>query len=341
MTDRRSSKSAVAVVHLRGEVSEARHAKVLDALCALLPRVGVEARGTFACDLRGTGRLLGPPERVGARIVDLLERVRIPAAVGLAPGPFTARVIAERAPVGEVVRVQEGEERAFLAVLPLAALPLAEEHREELALLGIRDVGAFAALDRGAVLDRFGYAAAAAHALARGEDAGEVHGTPPRRRIAAKRAWDDAVTEREPLVFALKSVLDEIGGELERGGLAALRLEVRLEREDTPPLGVDRLVLPPTANAGALLRSVRWALEERTEEIGRVLGVRVEVSEVEPARGRQLGLFAADGANEEEAIAVARYLRSRVGPGAVVRATVRDGDARLAEREAEWDEVVS
>lgn len=331
----------VAVVHLRGEVSDTRHAKVHDALCRILPRVGVEARGTFSCDLRGTGRLLGPPEEVGARIVATLEHARIAAAVGIAERPFAARVAAERAPAGDVVRIPAGGERAFLAPLALDVLPIDDEHREELALLGIRHVDAFAALDRGSVLDRFGRAVAAAHALARGEDAGEVRGTPPRRRIVAKRAWDIAITEREQLVFALKSILDPLAAELEREGLSALRLEARLDREDAPALRIERLVLPPTANAAALLRSLRWGLEERAEEVGRVLGVRVEVTEVEPSRGRQIGLFAADAANEEEAIAVARYLRSRLGPGAVLRAEVADADARLAEREARWEEAVS
>lgn len=361
---------AVAVVHLRGEVSDARHAKVLDALCGLLPRVGVEGRGTFACDLRGTGRLLGPPERVGAGIVAVLERVRIPAAVGIAERPFTARVLAERAATGQVAQLRPGQERTFLAVLPLATLPLDEEHREELALLGIRDVGGFADLDRGAVLDRFGRAAAAAHALARGEDASEVRGIPPRRRILAKRSWDEAIVDRDRLLFALKSTLDELAAELAADGIAAMRLEARLEREDAPVLRLERLVLPPTAEAAALLRSIRWALEERAqsdpalhswrspsalplgaaaplargairEEIGRVSGVRVEATEVEPIRGRQIGLFAADGAKEEEAIAVARYLRSRLGAGAVLRAEVADADARVPEREAEWEEAVS
>ncbi|MGH2379298.1 MAG: hypothetical protein ACRDGT_12595, partial [Candidatus Limnocylindria bacterium] len=72
-----------------------------------------------------------------------------------------------------------------------------------------------------------------------------------------------------------------------------------------------------------------------------VTGVRIEVTEVEPVRGRQIGLFAADAAREEEAVAVARYLRSRLGPGTVLRPRVTDPDSRVAEREAEWEEVVS
>lgn len=331
---------AVAVVHLRGDVSDARHAKVHAALRRILPRVGVEGRGIFACDLRGTRRLLGSPEEVGARIVATLERARIAAAVGIAERPFAARVAAERAPAGDVLRIAPGQERAFLSLLPLAALPMEEEARDELVLLGIRDVGAFAALDAGAVLDRFGRAVAAAHALARGNDAGEVRGAPPRRRIVGKRAWDFAVTERGQLVFALKSVIDGVAATLGREGLSAMRLETRLEREDAPALRLERLVLPPTASAAALLRSARWGLEE-TEGVGRVLGVRVEVTEVEPSRARQIGLFAADEANEEEAIAVARYLRSRLGAGAVMRAAVAEADARLPEREARWEEAVS
>src|SRR5947208_859832 len=146
---------AIAVVHLRGDVSDTRHAKVLEALGRLLPKVGVDGRGVFACDLRGTERLLGPAERVGARIVATLERVKIPCAVGIAERPFAARVAAERAPAGGVVRIRPGEERAFLEMLPVSALPLDDEVRDELALLGIRTVGAFADLDSGAVIDRF------------------------------------------------------------------------------------------------------------------------------------------------------------------------------------------
>jgi protein ImuB len=331
---------AVAVVHLRGEVSDARHSKVLEALTRLLPKVGVEGRGLFACDLRGTERLLGPAERVGERIVATLERVKIPCAVGIAERPFAARVAAERAPAGGVVRIRRGEERAFLSVLPVTALPLDDEMRDELALLGVRTVGAFADLDGGAVLGRFGRAAALAHALARGEDTGEVRGTPPKRRVVARRAWDSGVAVREQLLFILKSLLDEVAAELTSEGIAALRLEARFEREDAAPLRIERVVLPPTAEASALLRSLRWGLEE-VPEVGQITGARVEVTDAEPARGRQIGLFAPDAANEEEATSVARYLRSRLGSGAVLRAHVSDAEAPVAEREAEWEEAVS
>ena len=39
----------------------APRARILAALCAMLPRVGVADDGSFVCDLRGTERLLGTP----------------------------------------------------------------------------------------------------------------------------------------------------------------------------------------------------------------------------------------------------------------------------------------
>ena len=331
--------NVIAVVRLDAGATDAVVASSLTALCAMLPRVGVLDRGVFACDLRGTRSLLGEPDQVGRRILATCRRAGTPCAVGIASASFVARVVADRSPLGEVHEAG-ADERAYLAPLPVAILPLAADVVEELALLGLRSVGAFAALERGAVLDRFGHAAAAAHALARGEDAATVHGIVPRRRIRARRRWDDPILSKEQLLFALRVTADEIARSLAADGMAALRLGLALEREATPPLRLERTLLPPTADPAGLLRSLRWALEE-WRELGRVVGASLEAVEVEPLRGRQLGLFAPDGARREEALALAQHLRTRLGEGAVLRARVVDPDARLPEREAEWDEVVA
>ena len=327
----------IAAVVVR-DASDRLHARSLATLRALLPHVGIVAPGVYACDLAGTERVLGAPVRVARLVVERLSRVGVPASVAVATTPFVARVAAERTADGDVRLVPEPRE--FLAPLPIEVLPLESKLTDELGLLGMRSVGDFAALPRGAVFERFGRGAARAHALARAEDEERVRADAPPRRIAARRMWEDALVSRDQLVFALRTALDEITSALASDGLAALRLAVRLEREDDEPLRIERAILPPTRESAALLRSVRWALEERAH-LGRIVSCTVEVREVEPARGRQLGLFAADGARWEEAIASARYLRERLGPGRVLRARVTDADARLPERAAEWKEVIS
>ncbi len=327
----------IAAVIVR-DASETLHARVLITLRAMLPHVGVVMRGAYACDLAGTERVLGAPAHVARRIAERVGRLGTPASVGVAATPFVARIAAERTAAGETRLVTDG--RDYLAPLPLSVLPIDATLVDELALLGLRSVGEFASLPRGAVFDRFGGGAARAHALARAEDEERLPAAPPPRRIRARRVWEEPMPSREQLVFALRTALDEVAAALAADGLAALRIAVRLEREDAGPLRLERAILPPTREAAALLRSVRWALEERAH-IGRVISCAVDVLEVEAARGRQIGLFAPDGARHEEAIASARYLRERLGPGRVLRARVADADARLPERAAEWEEAIS
>ena len=95
----------------------------------------------------------------------------------------------------------------------------------------------------------------------------------------------------------------------------------------------------PSAESAAIVRSLRWGLEE-IPTLGLVTSAALEITAVEPARGRQIGLFAPDGAHAEEAISVAQFLRTRLGPAVVLQPRIVDADARLPERAAEWEEVV-
>ncbi len=241
-------------------------------------------------------------------------------AAGIGATPFVARVAAARAPAGSVCEIPAGGERAFLDGLSLGVLPLDPKVIDELALLGVRRVGELLALPRGSVTDRFGRSAALAYDLAAGTIDEDVRGVAPRRRIRTRRQWDEPVDSRERLIFAL-------------------RLRLVLEREDALPLRLERSLLPPSGESAAIVRSLRWGLEE-IATLGAVTSAALEVGAVEPARGRQIGLFAPDGAHAEEAIAVAQFLRTRLGPGTVLRPRVSDAGARLPEREAEWEEVV-
>lgn len=243
-------------------------------------------------------------------------------------------------------RSSDDQVSAYLALAvpdaPVAVLPLDPRVVDELVLLGLSRVGDFLALPAGAVLERFGAAAARVQALAAGRIREDVRGIAPPRRIRARRRWDEPVDSRERLVFALRAVADEVAATLATDGLAALEVVVVLERDGRGPVRLVRSLLPPTADPAAIIRSVRWGLEELSEatDIGAVTGARLEVSVALPVRGRQVGLFAPDGARAEEAIAVAQFLRTRLGPGAVLEARVVDAQARLPERGAQWRELV-
>lgn len=324
------------------DAPEVPRARLLATLCAMLPRVGVAEDGAFVCDLRGTERLLGPAVGIARRAIEACGKTGVSPAAGVAITPFIARLAAREAAPGTVCQIAAGTERPFTAPLPLAALPLDPRVVAELGLLGLPRVGDFLALPAGAVLERFGAAAARVQALAAGRICEDVRGIAPPRRIRARRLWDEPIDSRERLVFALRAPADEVAAALRTDGLAALEIVVVLGRDGRGPVRLVRSLLPPTADPAAIVRGVRWGLEELSDstDIGAVSGASLEVSVVEPSRGRQVGLFAPDGARAEEAIAVAQFLRTRLGPGAVLEARVVDPQARLPERGARWRELV-
>src|SRR5258708_442630 len=143
----------------------------------------------------------------------------------------------------------------------------------------------------------------------------------------------------EFLALPRGSAAGELAEGVKHDGLAALRILLVLEREELLPLRLERSLLPPSGESAAIVRSLRWGLEEITT-LGLVTAATLEITAVEPARGRQIGLFAPDGAYAEEAIAVAQFLRTKLGPATVLQPRVVDAEARLPERAAEWGEVV-
>jgi protein ImuB len=88
--------------------------------------------------------------------------------LGLAPGPFSARLAAARARPGRLLQV--GDARAFLAPLPSRELPLDAEQLERLDLLGLRTLAAVAAIGPRELESQLGRDGRHAVLLARGDE---------------------------------------------------------------------------------------------------------------------------------------------------------------------------
>src|SRR5256712_13602619 len=87
---------------------------------------------------------MNPGQSIRAARHRLLEAIGREPRLGLAPGPFSARLAAARARPGRLLRVPDARE--FLAPLPSRELPLDAGQRERLDLLGLRTLGAVAAI---------------------------------------------------------------------------------------------------------------------------------------------------------------------------------------------------
>lgn len=156
-------------------------ARVVAAVGAYCPWTTTVRPGVCSLPARGPARYFGGE----AALVDLVATAATAAApalptpqVGIADGLFAALAAARAGLV-----VPPGETASFLSPLPVGEL-VDPALAGLLARLGIRTVGAFAALPPGHVAGRFGTAGTAAHRVARGESGSTGPPGPPGRPVA-------------------------------------------------------------------------------------------------------------------------------------------------------------
>ncbi|MEO6525429.1 MAG: hypothetical protein ABIP93_02265 [Gemmatimonadaceae bacterium] len=242
--------------------------------------------------------------------------------------------------------VPAGHDAAYLAPAPLALVPMEEELRAALDALGLRTVGAFAALAAEDVERRWGDVGIRAWRLARADDL--------RRPVLARVDTQPAVevelaapsATMEPVLFLVRAALDRLVQELIAHGRAAAAVAITLTLDDArgalvsePVHTVTREVRParPLARVAPLFERCR-ALLDRWTLTAPVIGVRVAIAAAAPLTGEQGDLLSASWRDIGAADAALERLRAELGPGAIVRAVHQD--THRPERAGMWRDAL-
>lgn len=272
-----------------------------------------------------------------------------------------------------LVCIPEGGCAHYLAPAPLGLVPMDDELRDGLHALGLRTVGALAALDAGDVERRWGASGLVAWRLAHGDD--------PRRpglvRVEASRSASvelpGPADSTEPVLFVLRALLERLVRELVLDARAAASVAVTLvldagrqwplndvgddENVDTvaPPVPVltpeSLLAVPhrtvtrearparPLARLDPLFDQCR-ALLERWTIPAPIIGVAVSIPATAPLAADQGDLLLPswrDAAMNAEA--VFSRLRAALDPDGAHHVVVHPvaGDAHRPEEAARWE----
>ncbi|HUW95311.1 MAG TPA: DNA polymerase Y family protein, partial [Anaerolineae bacterium] len=168
--------------------------EMLMALEPFSPLIEPHGLGGVYLEVSGLQRLYGPDERLGESIAGAVKGTTgLPVRVGIARGKFTARIAAMEGNSGDIQVISPGKERRFLKRLPISLLPIGEETRGRLHLLGIRTMGQLTSLPISAVLAQFGLEGRRAHQLARGKDGSKVIGRTTRGPQELEFRFEDPV----------------------------------------------------------------------------------------------------------------------------------------------------
>ncbi|HEY7201110.1 MAG TPA: hypothetical protein VIC57_12885 [Candidatus Dormibacteraeota bacterium] len=277
-------------------------------LTELAPAVEVRHDGRVWLDLAG----LPLPAHA---LAEARRRLRALAGteprLGLAAGPFAASLAAARARPGRLLRVEDV--RAFLGPLPVTELPgLDAEQLERLDLLGLRTLGALAALGPRQLESQLGRAGRTAVLLARGEEPLPLTPWRPLLVTGARCQLEPPVEDREALLFVARRLCGDLAAELGLHGAGARKLRVRLGVEGGEPEDRESTVRHPLSSAAELFGLVSSWLRE-WQPAAPITEVSVELPELESAGRRQLRLWMGGDGSAEEVEAALERLQERHG----------------------------
>jgi hypothetical protein len=232
--------------------------------------------------------------------------------------------------------VQPGAEAAFLAPLALDVLPVDAAITARLAAFGLDCLGAIAGLSPADLQRQFGPGGIDLHRLVRGEDPGGIQPDPTQRVWSERLVLDGASGDAETLMRAARCCVDMLGHRLVRDGLAAGEVGVAFEPEEHAAL-TGSVVSPAPLRNAAEAWMVLLGLLGGLQPPGPVAAVRVSMTRLTPAGGRQADLLRpGDGAREAVMVAAQR-LRLRFGEAAVRRPALAVDPGDLPERRFVWE----
>jgi protein ImuB len=300
---------------------------VVLAVEGLAPGVEIVRPGLLALSAKGPVGWFGGERAAAERLVDeVAARARVESQVGIADGLFAAVLAARRG-----LAVAPGGSRAFLAPLGVEELDRDPDvDRSDLVdllrRLGLRSLGAFAALDRHDVASRFGADAVLGHRLARGLDPRPPVRRAPPEDLAVEVELDPPVDRVDAAAFAARGLAERLHAVLAGHGLSCTRLGIAAHTVEGEELHRVWRCADPLTPAGTVDR-VRWQLDSwltrgGTGAVGRL---RLVPQETVPAGALQLGLWGEVGESDERAGRALVRVQALLGPDAVVTAVLTGG----------------
>lgn len=233
--------------------------------------------------------LFGGEAGLAQKLIDVCQAHGYRAKVAIADEAFTARALARH---GEKRTrcIPPGQSAQALAPLPLSALADVEAALvAPLRSLGLSTLGEVAALPPGATVARLGAEGLRGHRLCRGEDDAPFVPEPLAEVLEERIDLDWPAEAMEPLLFALKTLLDRLCGRLCGRAQAAVKLEFRLRLDPAGESVVALQLARPTTHSRLLLDLARHRISDLTLP-NPVAGLWVVVRESCEDRGQQLPL---------------------------------------------------
>jgi nucleotidyltransferase/DNA polymerase involved in DNA repair len=275
-------------------------------------------------DVTGSLHLFGRAEDVAHKIKSRIRReLQLTASVGIAPNKFLAKIASDLQKPDGLVVVKEGEEKSFLAPLPIGKLwGVGKKTEVLLKNMGITTIGEIAKLPQtelGRKLGKWGYGL---WLLANGIDERPVVTWSPQKSISQEITFDEDTDDPELLERTLFQLADELARLMRKSQLKGRTITLKIRLEDFSTFTRSRS-FSDFIDSTEIIRGVAIELFrnfDRKNQKVRLVGVGV--SQLSSIYGEQLGLFEQEKPINQKLSNLLDSLKDKYGDDAVTRAAL-------------------
>jgi DNA polymerase-4 len=183
----------------------------------------------FYIDLTGTDRFYDPYKLATQVRQRVIRETELPISFGLASGKTVAKMATNKAKPNGQLFVPHGSEMAFLAPLPISAIPgLGESTASKLYAYGIEKIGDLQRVEIRFLETVFGKAGGWIWARARGIDPAEIVPHSDRKSISTERTFNSNIADGRTLESVLVSMTEELSSKLRRENKLASCLAIKI-----------------------------------------------------------------------------------------------------------------
>lgn len=231
MSSREAFKLCPEAIAVRGnhELYSQASKEVTQIIHEMVPVCQKSSVDEFYIDLTGTDRFYDPYKLATQVRQRVIRETGLPISFGLASGKTVAKMATNRAKPNGQLFVPHGSEMAFLAPLPISAIPgLGQSTASKLYAYGIEKIGDLQRVEHRFLETVFGKAGKWIWARARGIDPAEIVPHADRKSISTERTFNTNIADGRTLESVLVSMTEELSSKLRRENKLASCLAIKI-----------------------------------------------------------------------------------------------------------------
>jgi DNA polymerase-4 len=270
-------------------------------------------------DVTGFESLHGSIHRMARSIKQRVRKeLGLAASIGIASCKVIAKVASDLSKPDGLLEVPPGEERAFLAPLPIEKLPgIGKKTEQKLKGLGIKTLGQLSQMPPETLKSHFGAFGETLHRSASGIDNSQVSPPTEARSISRETTFDKDIDERSTLEATLRYLAERVGSNLRQQEKLAKTITLKLRYADFTTITRSHTLPQATDTDHAIYDTgatlLRRAVATERQPV-RLIGIGVS-NLIEP--GRQLAMLDTCDQRQEQLNRTIDRIRDRYGFAAI------------------------